>query len=382
MVSATPEQVLDLHADLAGRMAGANAMHAVASFMAYFIEDAWNKDNFRARGMFYPLIPPPRDRRTKRLTVSRETGAKLARIIGEGLQEAVTYEVSEEMVQVMRDVYEKSAAEVEYLHMEELPCRSGFAYLDMPWDISDVHGMRNPVRAVAWDFTTALTNGTEEDYLPEPEELPCVRISLWTSIDDDLAEGNLPERYAEGSRRDLGELTLMHVATIPFGMRFKDPENQRPKSAKSMLSLVHMLWMFLGMEIVTTRKHVPARHFRRRALKVLKNSDVRVILLRRLAHPDTGEDVSYREVEWSCRWVVQGHWRHHEKPEKAHGAAVAYAGMLHSMTDFWDEFDKKASAERHLCGQCEKPVSWVKPYLKGPDGLPLKVSRTLMLLAR
>jgi hypothetical protein len=67
-------------------------------------------------------------------------------------------------------------------------------------------------------------------------------------------------------------------------------------------------------------------------------SDVKVIQLRRSEHqPLTDSSVSDATVEWSCRWLVGGHWRNQP-----------YANGEHKLI-------------------------YIMPYVKGPEDKPLKV---------
>jgi hypothetical protein len=117
--------------------------------------------------------------------------------------------------------------------------------------------------------------------------------------------------------------------------------------------------MFLQMEITATRTPPVQRAFRRRALRTLKHGDVQVIILRKIRHNDDTEP-GRRDIAWSCRWVVQGHWRHRHEPADHHHAIVTGG----------------------RCIKCDEEMTYIRPYLKGPDGLPLKVSRSLSKLAR
>jgi hypothetical protein len=374
-MGATPEEVLDYHARLAAVLESDAAQ--VTSFFTYFIGDAWEKNHDRAAGMFYPII------RRSRYKVTEEDGRKLAHILGDSLQDAVTYQVTSEMVQVMRSIWEKTqAGKIFHLDRREMPAESGFAWLDDPWQTFDVRGDSDRVRAVSWEYTTAWVR--KENFPHDtPWAQPSVRLSMWTLAQDDREQDRLPGYVLDRVERQLGKLTLLHTAVVPFDVRLGIPSKEEVDgSADSMLGLVHMLWMFLGMEIVTTRRHVPARAFRRRALRSILHGEVHVVLLRRLAHPETGEDVTHREVDWTCQWVVQGHWRHWEKPDfGSHRAVVLYGEE--ASDEHFPECEKQLKARPHRhCVQCGGPVSWVKPYIKGPDGRPLKVSRTLMRLAR
>lgn len=380
-MSATPEEVLDTHARLV-EILKSDTM-AVHSYFTWFIHDSWRKNKDRAAGMFYPLM-------NRGKVPTRADGAKLAHMLAASLEGATTYQVSAEMVQAMRGVWEKTmVGKIMHLDLQELPCESGFAWLDETWQMFDIRGDSDRVRAVSWEYLTARVEN-KKDWLGRevvPNYIPAVRVSLWTTTSESRACVKDPEQFPNATpeqlketERHLGSLSLMHTAVVPFDIRWNMPDPEEADgSADSFAGLVHMLWMFLGMEIVATRLHQPVRAFRHRVLKSIRHGEVHVVLLRRLARPGTDEELFHRDVDWGCQWVVQGHWRHWERPSRPHRAVVLYA------EEHRDEHNEKCEGSkrphRH-CLQCGGPVEWVRPYCKGPEGLPLKVSRTLMKLAR
>ena len=82
---------------------------------------------------------------------------------------------------------------------------------------------------------------------------------------------------------------------------------------------------------------LPRQMKRQRARKGLIDvSSIQVIRLRQVAGHHNGVG---REVDWSCRWMVSGHWRNQFRPS------------------YKDHYPK-----------------WIMPYLKGPEDKPLKLS--------
>jgi hypothetical protein len=74
-------------------------------------------------------------------------------------------------------------------------------------------------------------------------------------------------------------------------------------------------------------------------------------------------------VDWSCRWLVQGFYRH-VRGEHGHKPVPRWHGKQMVCETCWQK-------EAELV-----PVSWVRPHLRGPEGKPLKASQTLYKLAR
>ena len=173
------------------------------------------------------------------------------------------------------------------------------------------------------------------------------------------ADGDIDDR--------LGPLVLTHTVPLPLSMRLDKPAGgDLLASTDSFLGLVHTLWMFLGMEITSAERAPVSRQWRRQMQRrALKLSDIRVVLLRRIAH-SSGEEAGRRLTDWQHRWPVQGHYRHIRAPE----GFAEHHGQAH------------VSGDEVACTTCAGRLAWVRPYIKGPDGKPLKVSRTLMKLAR
>jgi hypothetical protein len=106
-------------------------------------------------------------------------------------------------------------------------------------------------------------------------------------------------------------------------------------------------FQYFAAAITFTQQHIfvhsrqPAlRPTRKRAQKVMGHTPlVRVVKLRRAANP-AQHDTPGQPVEWSCRWVVSGHWR--------------------------EQYYPKTKEHRPL---------FVLPYVKGPQDKPLRPPR-------
>jgi hypothetical protein len=356
IITTRPEDVLDYHARLTADFRNPRPM--ISSYLVNFMTDATTRGGRElGRSMFYPVLPA--DYRT----ITREHGTTLSKIISRDLSDAITYEVTTEMTRIMREVYEAQTVETTTIEQAELPCESGFAWLDEGWPIRDRHGDPYTIRALSWHFTTALTDGTMMGgkAFSKPVNWPCVRTCLWVHPNDDPAE--FRDITAE-SISEFGALQLIHVGVLPFSVAlFTSPEERGP--AESFLNLLHLLWMFLGMEITGTHQPRIKNYYRKHALKSLVHGEVHVVILRKVRYVTEKGDQEAQHVDWSCRWPVAGHYRHLTNP--------AQDGKVHHAVPI--------DADKH-CAVCNGQLTWVRPYLKGPDGKPLKVSRTLMKLAR
>jgi hypothetical protein len=97
---------------------------------------------------------------------------------------------------------------------------------------------------------------------------------------------------------------------------------------------------FLNLKVITIPhiKEMDSRQARReKERKGFKYPDIRVVQLRRSMSGQTHHDEGSKNIEWSCRWLVAGHWRNQWYP----------------------------SINNH------RPV-YIAPYVKGPEDQLLK----------
>jgi hypothetical protein len=112
--------------------------------------------------------------------------------------------------------------------------------------------------------------------------------------------------------------------------------------AKSVVPLVLKLlissWIWIKQRIFVVSSGATSHHSRKIAARAGTGTSVSVIILRRKA--DTGlnpDDGRSGLVEWTCQWLVRGHWRQQFYPSR----------MEH------------------------RPL-WIEPYTKGPEDKPFK----------
>ncbi len=353
--------------------------------------------------MFHPYRPSD----------NAEQAAQWCMATARGLFESQPYQVTAGMVDAVTGVYEKSAGGSFHVEEASLPSANGFLWLDKPMVVTDKWGRKVAERAVTWQLITARvkypnirrTDGFGRP-LPEPpvEVLPAIRLSTWSYIEDDrrlLAEhqdrGEIPtlaghdgKKYAKGwdylweefrELAVLGDLSLSHSMVVMLGER--QPWNfgkaPHPEEADgdfrpdNMLAWIYTLWMFMGTEIVMMPRPRIDRSSLRRARGSILQNEVNVVLLRRSAiRPEPTDDTEARSIDWSCRWLVSGHHRH----------IGSYVGDRHHAVP------RKLPGSGHdICVVCwargeQVRITWVKPFLKGPQDLPLRASKQLSKLVR
>lgn len=107
----------------------------------------------------------------------------------------------------------------------------------------------------------------------------------------------------------------------------------------SRFMLAASVW--LNQRVITSEPGHIERHERKRIAKQIgREPQVRVVQLRRQETRHETSESAATETHWNCQWVVDGHWRN-----QAFGSHMS-----------------------------QRRLTWIDPYLKGPEDKPLKQS--------
>jgi hypothetical protein len=275
-------------------------------------------------------------------------------MVRRSLYGAPTYQVSADIVTAVTATYEATAHQTVNLNAGDVPSLTGFAWLDSPIVLTDAGGYSIATRALSWGPQHIPEDFLEGDW-PPPETgsgRDGVRLTSYAHVDD--ADSTTVPEMADRLRSMGMPLSISHSAFVPFdyplGRRRIEADDV---TADDITRWAHTLWMFMGTEIVATAQPQVERPSRRRAQRVLSTASVNVVTLRRIRHG--GVEVDHRDIDWSCRWIVQQHYRHLEDYAGAHPlGAVPLDG------------------DKDHCAVCGRRITRVRAYVKGPDGLPLK----------
>lgn len=133
-----------------------------------------------------------------------------------------------------------------------------------------------------------------------------------------------------------------------------DPQRWQPQEGEADCYEPGMRWFaslvtFLKQQIlVSETRHIAERQLRRARERDNKPTSVGAITLRKRApHPHQDAADEPRAVEWSCQWLVNGHWR--------------------------NQYYRSTGENRPI---------WISPYIKGPDGLPFRAKERVFVVAR
>ena len=260
------------------------------------------------------------------------TGKMVADQEAHGLTGAEPFWVSEEMLALTWHAAETMPGQP--LAEGHLVCLSGFAYFAAPLYPYPDHDAA-VLRAVRWHSTTARN--------PDDGRHEAGVMVTWYA-------GAMDGGYAEHpeSTHWLGPpLIILHLSFLPYGrtprehLISNDPDDAAA-GAWNWFRFVTAMWTLMQQRIAHTTVLRPERHQRKRAERAglaAARGGVRVITLRRELPDLAGsEPVPHRrEVNWRSRWMVSGHWRN--QPYKDGYRLI-----------------------------------FIDPYVKGPEGLPLKFS--------
>lgn len=198
-----------------------------------------------------------------------------------------------------------------------------------------------PVRALLWDRFDDSTDRPLPDWLVVgfslggdlaaraklPPNHPATGSSRWVMS----CQFQIPVGYTvDGYRR--------HLQEVASDARAKGHELDLTWDETDSWRELQSFWR-MAASFVKSRER-PDRATRRAAKRARLDIDaVTVIRLRRLVHRDPD---AHRDVDWQCRWIVRGHWR------------------------------RLADGRQ----------TYVHPYVKGPEGLPLRVTERVWEFVR
>jgi hypothetical protein len=317
--------VLDLHADLQRYLARQDPLMR-SMFTAYAIEDLIAGHSAWAASHLHPA------RRVDDLGPWLDS-------LGRDLFGATTYKITAEMIDLAEGL-SVNTPDLADLMAEDVPSPEGFMWFDRPIPRPSVEDKGEPpmvMHALSWAMVPRM------DVAVGPggpvARVPAIRIREWGWNDDPV---HTPR-----------PLHLMGQSCTPLTQHVHTPLTE--------LHLVKMIWILMQMEIVST---APIRQADRAAVRRaanLKHKSVRVVMLRRQVRKPSDREPARRPVDWTCTWLVRGHHRHEHRQDHRAVGPIRHGGP---------------------CLECGDATSYIAPYIKGPDGLPLRASDLLVKLAR
>ena len=230
----------------------------------------------------------------------------------------------------------------EPLEWEDFLIPFGFVLMEKPFVLQDARGKTISYRA--WSFGPSVTDGEDGEEIPSGQGALFTWYTHRDDPDDWVPKPDDPNYDPAMAFRDKGfapyPLTMGHSAHWVFGEDFTRWEKaaegvkdgnpgQMQTSWRNLWALTQVALRLMQQTISTKEKRDVGRPAARRAKRAgHPEREVTVITLRRLKQAAE----SNREVEWSHRWLVRGHWKNQWYP----------------------------SIQRHR-------RIWIAPFIKGPE---------------
>ena len=219
------------------------------------------------------------------------------------------------------------------LTADVLPAPSGFAWFEAPFDMTPIRrrpgdrystSIATTVQGVAWSRRELRTPDLAG-------EVPAVMLVFFGRVEG--VARIVPVTFWWWR---LGESHVDAARSLQDG----DDGSRNPYRLRRLEYLASLL-AFVQQRLLVAPAERAERAVRRRAAHEgwTREPLVRVVQLRRRETPphQAGEE-DRAAVDWSCRWLVRGHWR-----QQPCGA-----------------------------GHAERRPTWILPHLKGPESKPLK----------
>lgn len=217
---------------------------------------------------------------------------------------------------------------------------NGFVYFEKPLALIDRSKKTVSLGAFSWQ---PIVSSDEDDHRRG------LAISFYSTADAEWDDFHVEHRrwmLQVGAPK----LTLLHLAPVWFDLDFSgelvDADTGLYTGADSWWKAIQVTLRLMQQTIATRESMQLPRGERRRMERadLLVRPVVVVKLRRSREHKETESE---KNVEWSHRWIVGGHWR--------------------------NQFFPTLKAHRQV---------WISPYVKGPDEKPLIVKRHAFELVR
>jgi hypothetical protein len=274
---------------------------------------------------------------------------EIQRVLPRVLQTAEAYHVSEDMCRLVQHAG-GGLEDLDRWDRTLAPTPTGIARFDRPLPIRDVRGLLEQIHWAVW--------------WPQADEdgVPVTCVAYFNDLDDpdDVAQEFLAQ--APQVRDSLGRWGFIRVDPYSDDMRLGPPTNAvvdeeqlakyieagvpNPQS-DNPVRFMHAFFLMLNQTITHTSAPDLPRHAMKRAARMSIKPRVTVVKLRRSEYPER-EDGEHGTVNWTCRWIVRGFWR-------------------------WQTYGPGRTLRKRI---------WINPYVKGPQGAPLKTHNIVYGLHR
>lgn len=232
-----------------------------------------------------------------------------------------------------------------------LDCPAAFWYFEKPLPIITTDDRQLGVKVLTLGWVAKGPRGlTEPDIYtgPHQDRPRAFLVDAWVETRGELIPTSRffwPEglTLAGMVRRSAQDFFMSYGPGMPYEHEPHLTMEQYAGEAESIAKFIMAAAAWLAQKIVVETEERAERHRRKEFHRVTARQldAVKVVHMRRAEYRHIGSTPNESGREYSCQWTVDGHWR------------LARVGV----------------------GRTERRLTYVHPYVKGPDGKPFRVPR-------
>ena len=298
-----------------------------------------------------------------------------------GLTNTPCYFVKDEMTDLIMFASNK-LDDTDLFDVSLVPSDCGFVYFEKPLELTDVRGRQLLGNILVWKkgFDKEGKSGIMATLYNDAHRTPDdIAKTMLENKEQPLKKNEINSLDIIGRYHWIHSLNIIHGETIGEKVHsvegdeieqlrqftfdaeginlieLDDEAWEKYKQEKivpytNIRRLIHTYFLILSQTITAKTPERGDRAQRRRLERENLPSEVLVIQFRKTRYT-SAEGGEERNVNWSHRWIVGGHWR-------------------------WQPYKDPASG-----GEIKKRI-WISPYVKGPDDKPLKTKERVYVLAK
>lgn len=262
------------------------------------------------------------------------------------------------------------------------PSEAGMVFFESPMPIQDVRGRMLKGHWLVWGkgfvritgpAQTGMIPGVQtywfNDHRIDPDVV-ALEVMRDTRADEFVGRWGFMGADVFHSGRQVGPKMEDHM---PEAYREQiEADGDTVSEFTNPIRYIHALWMLLGQSIVSTRLEPIDKMSLKRAQRAQLIPRVTVIELRRNEGSNSDRESS---IDWSHRWLVRGHmrWQPYGRQNADHPHNVGPV-----------EVDAGHSVRRCQVPGCDFELRRIAilPYVKGPQGKPLRFTEHVYALNR
>lgn len=270
--------------------------------------------------------------------------------IGKESKNLVPYFVKEEMTNLVVHA-SKALNNEDCFDVELLPSKNGLVEFEKPLEILDIRGNTLLVHYLIW-----ATDGDSISILAFNDQYKSPD-NIAKAIKMEYENESWWDKYCKYTGR-WGYIGIMRLKTgdVIGGESVEYPDYVKNtylekfgveiKNSTNTVRLFHSYILLMAQTIVAVSKERAEKRDAKRLERAKLPSEITVVQFRKTKYTGAVNKESGKEIDWSHRWLVGGHWRW--QPYK--------------------EFSKKRI--------------WIAPYVKGPDDKPLIMKDKVYVLSK